>query len=206
MTGKGSPRLNLAGASTGQKALLGVVVALVLIAMANGGGQEADARAQSDGLEELASPVEDRSPRLTYSRRRTSDEDFRPPARRSLPEPREVQDVPPPTIDEDGPRLTYLPKDNEVTVTPSVGPSPPPTTVQETTEARPAGPATPGRTASGGAPGGELARTGAAAGLTALAGVGLIYTGTSLRDRIRRAKRRPYGRTVPRPGESRPSA
>lgn len=205
MAGKATPRLNLAGASTGQKAALGVVAFLVVIAVANGGDSEADdtARPGSDSLEELASPATDRAPRLTYARRPSSeDRDFRPPLSRRFPEneaPPSSEDQAPPSEDQDVPRLTYVPTENVPPVTPSAEPSPPPTTVQETTEARPATPATPGRTASGGAPDGQLARTGAAASLTAIAGVGLIYTGTSLRDRIRRARRRPYGRTVPRP-------
>ncbi len=206
MAGKATPRLNLAGASTGQKAALGVVAFLVIIAVANGGDSEADdtARPRSDSLEELASPATDNAPRLTYARRPSSeDRDFRPPPFRNAPEeaPPSSEDQAPPSGDRDVPRLTYLPDENLPPVTPSAEPSPPPTTVQETTEARPAAPANPGRTASGGAPVGQLARTGAAASLTAIAGVGLIYTGTSLRDRIRRARRRPYGRTVPRPGE-----
>lgn len=200
MAGKAAPRLNLAGASTGQKAALGVVAFLVIIAVANGGDSEADdrARPRSDSLEELASPATDHAPRLTYARRPSSeDRDFRPPPSRSVPE----VEAPPSPENQDVPRLTYRPDENVPRVTPSAEPSPPPTAVQETTEARPATPATPGRTSSGGAPVGELARTGAAATLTAIAGVGLIYTGSSLRDRIRRARRRPYGRTVPRPPE-----
>lgn len=202
MAGKATPRLNLAGASTGQKAALGVVAFLVIIAVANGGDSEADdtARPRSDSVEELASPPDDRAPRLTYARRPSSeDRDFRPPPARNMPDsPEDVS--PPPSHDQDVPRLTYLPDENGPP-TPSAEPSPPPTTVQQTTEANPAAPAAPGRTASGGAPVGQLARTGAAASLTAIAGVGLIYTGTSLRDRIRRARRRPYGRTVPTPEE-----
>ena len=205
MAGKATPRLNLAGASTGQKAALGVVAFLVVIAVANGGDSEADdrARPRSDSVEELASPPDDRGPRLTYARRPSSeDRDFRPPPSRSVPDSSE-DETPPPSEDHDVPRLTYLPDDTPPAATPSAEPSPPPTTVQQTTEANPGAPASPGRTATGGAPVGQLARTGAAASLTAIAGVGLIYTGTSLRDRIRRARRRPYGRTVPKPGEAR---
>lgn len=213
MTGKGMPRLNLAGASTGQKVLLGVVVLLVLVAVANGGDSEADETARPrTGVSELAGPIEDRGPRLTYSRRSG---DFEPAARRTVPDAPDSHDddhdqsfEPPPPSGE-LPRLTYQPNDDSAPFPPA-GPtadSAPPRTVQQTSES-PAqmAPAAPAAAPGGGAPGNQLARTGAAAGLTAIAGIGLIYTGTSIRDRIRRARLRPYGRTVPRPGEGRPAA
>lgn len=208
---KSGPRWSLGNASTGQKLGAGALALVALLVMANGDG-EADATAKGlDTPDELASPIHDRGPRLTYARRPSADnDDFRAPPRRKVREFPEPNDAP--RSDEDAPRLTYLPKDDSFDVppvTPSFDePVTPATTVQETTEATPAAPASPGRTASGagGAPGSELARTGAAATLTAMAGVGLVYTGTSLRDRIRRARTRPYGRTVPAPGEGRPCA
>jgi hypothetical protein len=202
--------LSLGNASAGQKAGLAVVGFLILIAVANGGDSEADdtarPRSGSGELTELASPAIERGPRLTYSRRRTPiDNEYKAPERRE-PEYREPQSSPSnPPPSEDTPRLTYVPK-NDAPITPSVESSPPATTVQQTSEAVPAAPTTPGRTASGGAPVGELARTGAAAGITAVAGVGLVYMGSSLRDRIKRARRRPWGRKVPAPGEAHPAS